>query len=55
MEILGALGIMAVLWYGGYQVIQGNTTPGTFFSFLAATIMLYGPSASSRASRTLSS
>jgi len=43
MEILGAIGIIAGLWYGGHQVIQGNTTPGTFFSFLAATIMLYGP------------
>ena len=43
MEILGAIGLIAGLWYGGYQVIQGHTTPGTFFSFLAATIMLYGP------------
>lgn len=43
MEILGAIGLIAGLWYGGYQVIQGQTTPGTFFSFLAATIMLYGP------------
>ncbi len=43
MEILGALGIMGALWYGGYQVIQGHMTPGTFFSFTAAVIMLYGP------------
>ncbi len=43
MEILAAVGIVAGLWYGGHQVIQGHTTPGTFFSFLAATIMLYGP------------
>ncbi|MBI3625496.1 MAG: hypothetical protein HY215_05030, partial [Candidatus Rokubacteria bacterium] len=43
MEILGALGIMSALWYGGYQVIQGHMTPGTFFSFTAAVIMLYGP------------
>jgi subfamily B ATP-binding cassette protein MsbA len=43
MEICGALGIMLAIWYGGYRVIQGDTTPGTFFSFTAAMIMLYGP------------
>jgi len=43
MEVLGALGIMGALWYGGYQVIQGHMTPGSFFSFTAAVIMLYGP------------
>jgi len=43
MEVFGALGIMGALWYGGYQVIQGHMTPGTFFSFTAAVIMLYGP------------
>ena len=43
MEVLGALGIMAALWYGGAQVIAGTMTPGTFFSFTAALLMLYGP------------
>ena len=43
MEIAGALGIMAVLWYGGYRVIEGHMTPGTLFSFTAAALMLYGP------------
>ncbi|PYM42047.1 MAG: ABC transporter permease [Candidatus Rokuibacteriota bacterium] len=43
MEVAGALGIMAVLWYGGYQVIEGHMTPGTLFSFTAAALMLYGP------------
>ncbi len=43
MEFLGAIGIAAVIWYGGHQVITGKTTPGTFFSFIAATMMLYGP------------
>lgn len=43
MEFLGAMGIAAVIWYGGYQVIAGATTPGTFFSFITATMMLYGP------------
>ena len=43
MEFIGALGIGAALWYGGYQVIQGETTAGTFFSFLTGLMMLYGP------------
>jgi subfamily B ATP-binding cassette protein MsbA len=43
MEIVGALGIVAALVYGGYRVIEGHMTPGTFFSFTAAVIMLYGP------------
>jgi subfamily B ATP-binding cassette protein MsbA len=43
MEILAALGVMAILWYGGYRVIQGAMTPGTLFSFVTATLMLYGP------------
>ncbi|MGH7275394.1 MAG: ABC transporter ATP-binding protein [Candidatus Rokuibacteriota bacterium] len=43
MEIAGAFGIVAVLWYGGYQVIEGHMTPGTLFSFTAAALLLYGP------------
>ena len=43
MEFLAGLGIGAIIFYGGYQVIQGQSTPGTFFSFLTALIMLYEP------------
>ena len=43
MEFLGGVGIAAIIFYGGYQVIQGVSTPGTFFSFLAALILLYEP------------
>jgi len=43
METLGAIGIMGALWYGGYQVISGALTPGEFFSFTAAVMLLYGP------------
>jgi subfamily B ATP-binding cassette protein MsbA len=43
MEFLGGLGIAAIVFYGGYQVIKGVSTPGTFFSFLTALIMLYEP------------
>jgi len=43
MEFLGGIGIAAIIFYGGYQVIHGSSTPGTFFSFLTALIMLYEP------------
>ena len=43
MDFLGGLGIAAVITYGGYNVVQGHSTPGTFFSFIAALLMLYEP------------
>lgn len=43
MEFIGGLGVAAVIFYGGYNVVKGNSTPGTFFSFLAAVLMLYEP------------
>ena len=43
MEALGSLGMAGIIFYGGYAVIQGTSTPGTFFSFLAALLMLYQP------------
>ncbi len=43
MELLGGMGVAFVIWYGGYQVINGTSTPGNFFSFLAAMFMLYRP------------
>lgn len=43
MELIGAIGAGLVIWYGGSQVIEGNRTPGEFFSFMTALIMLYDP------------
>jgi subfamily B ATP-binding cassette protein MsbA len=43
MEFLGGIGIAVIVFYGGYQVIKGTSTPGTFFSFLTALILLYEP------------
>ncbi len=43
METLGGLGIAAIIWIGGYQVLKGHATPGTFFSFMTALFMLYQP------------
>ncbi|MFO7646296.1 MAG: ABC transporter ATP-binding protein [Desulfosarcina sp.] len=43
MEFFGGLGIAFVIWYGGSEVINGKTTPGTFMSFLACVLLLYDP------------
>ena len=43
MELFGGIGIALVILYGGYQVVQGTTTPGTFSSFMAASLMMYNP------------
>jgi subfamily B ATP-binding cassette protein MsbA len=43
LELVAAIGIAGALWYGGSRVIEGAMTPGTFFSFTAALVMLYGP------------
>jgi subfamily B ATP-binding cassette protein MsbA len=43
VEFLGGIAVAAVIWYGGYSVINGYSTPGTFFSFVAAFMMLYEP------------
>ena len=43
METLGGVAIAAVIYYGGAKVIAGETTPGTFFSFISALLMAYQP------------
>lgn len=43
MELIGGLAFAGILWYGGYQVLAGTSTPGTFFAFLTAIIMIYDP------------
>lgn len=42
-EALGSFGIGAVLLIGGYQVISGTSTTGTFIAFLAALVQIYEP------------
>jgi len=42
-ETFGGIAAAAVIWYGGSQVINGQSTPGNFFSFMTALFMLYGP------------
>jgi subfamily B ATP-binding cassette protein MsbA len=43
MELLGGIAMAVIIWYGGKAVIAGNSTPGNFFSFTAALLMLYEP------------
>lgn len=43
VESLAEVGVAAVIWYGGHQVITGQTTPGAFFSFFGAMMMAYRP------------
>jgi len=43
MELLGYTGVAVIVFYGGYQVIRGTSTTGTFFSFITALLFLYEP------------
>ncbi|MBI1820798.1 MAG: lipid A export permease/ATP-binding protein MsbA [Nitrospirae bacterium] len=43
MEFIGGMGVAFIIWYGGFQVIQGVTTAGTFFSFMTACLFMYTP------------
>lgn len=43
MEVLGAVAIAIVIFYGGSRVLTGTTTPGTFFSFITALLLAYQP------------
>ncbi len=43
IETISSLGIAGIIWYGGGQIFAGAMTPGEFFSFMAATMMMYGP------------
>ncbi|NWF92538.1 MAG: lipid A export permease/ATP-binding protein MsbA [Syntrophaceae bacterium] len=43
MEFLGGIAAAIIIWVGGYMILRGELTPGTFLSFLAAFFMLYAP------------
>jgi len=43
MEVIGGIGMALIIWFGGKDVIAGNSTPGTFFAFLTALVMIYEP------------
>ncbi len=43
MEILGGLAIVAVILYGGHQVISQGKPAGSFFAFITALLLAYEP------------
>lgn len=43
IDVFGGIAITAVIVYGGARVIEGATTPGAFFSFIASVLMAYQP------------
>src|SRR3546814_12758742 len=43
MEVLTGIAVALVIVYGGGRVLAGTTTPGTFFSFIAALMLAYQP------------
>ena len=43
MELMGGCIIAGIIWYGGHQVLNGQSTPGTFIAFFTTLIMIYEP------------
>jgi len=43
MEVLAGLAVVAVILYGGQQVISGAKAPGSFFAFIFALLLAYEP------------
>ena len=43
MELLGGIGAAIIIWVGGHMILQGELTPGSFGSFLAAVFLCYAP------------
>ena len=43
VELIGGVSIAAIIFAGGLQVIKFGYTPGNFFSFLTAMLLLYEP------------
>jgi subfamily B ATP-binding cassette protein MsbA len=41
--LLSGCAVAAIIWFGGYKVLHGMLTPGQFFSFLTAMLMVYRP------------
>ena len=43
IEFVAALGVTLILWYGGHNVIDGETTPGSLVAFLAYAVNISNP------------
>ncbi len=42
-EVLGGIGIAVIMLYGGHLILNDGISPGTFFSFVAAILLVYTP------------
>lgn len=43
VELLAAMGFTIILWFGGYEVIRGNMTPGELIAFFTLALMTVNP------------
>jgi subfamily B ATP-binding cassette protein MsbA len=43
MEVMGAVGIAAAIWWVGGRILANEIEPGKFFTFIAAVMLLYQP------------
>lgn len=43
MSLLSGFAVAGVIWFGGYKVLNNSLTPGQFFSFLTAMLLVYRP------------
>lgn len=43
MEFIGGISIALFIWFGGKGVIDGSSSPGTFFALMASLIVAYDP------------
>lgn len=43
METLSGIAVAILLWYGGYSIMEGKTTPGALFAFITAFFSAYRP------------
>lgn len=43
METLSGIAVAILLWYGGYSISKGQTSPGALFAFLTAFFSAYRP------------
>ncbi len=43
MEVMGAAGLAAAIWWVGGRILTGELEPGKFFSFVGAVLLLYTP------------
>ena len=43
IELVAALGVTLILWYGGHNVIDGETSPGSLIAFLVYAVNISNP------------